>query len=45
MSRAAAGNMHIPRPGASPVRCGCGWWYRNVGGRIFEKFNSPFSNA
>jgi hypothetical protein len=31
-----------PKPGDRPVRCDCGWWYQNVGGRIFEKFHSPF---
>jgi hypothetical protein len=31
-----------PKPEGPPVRCECGWWYRNLGGRIFEQFHSPF---
>jgi uncharacterized C2H2 Zn-finger protein len=35
-------NYEYPKPDRPPVRCSCGWWYRNAGGRIFEKFNAPF---
>lgn len=27
-----------PQPGQRPIRCECGWWYENVGGRISEAF-------
>lgn len=27
-----------PTPDAGPIRCECGWWYTNVGGRIDEVF-------
>ncbi len=31
-----------PQSEGAPIRCECGWWYRNVNGRIFEQFRSPF---
>ncbi len=27
-----------PQPGQRPIRCECGWWYENVGGKISEAF-------
>lgn len=27
-----------PQAGSKPIRCECGWWYRNVGGEIVEEF-------
>jgi len=30
----------FPRPGDPPIRCECGWWYVNNGGRIEEHFKS-----
>lgn len=27
-----------PAPGDPPIRCECGWWYANVGGRIREAY-------
>ncbi len=27
-----------PQPGDRPIRCECGWWYTNAGGRIVEEF-------
>ncbi len=27
-----------PQPGGQPIRCECGWWYRNVNGEIVEEF-------
>jgi hypothetical protein len=27
-----------PQPGERPIRCECGWWYENVGGRIREAY-------
>jgi hypothetical protein len=29
-----------PNAGERPIRCECGWWYRNVGGEILEEFRS-----
>ena len=28
-----------PECDGAPVRCECGWWYWNAGGKIKEKFN------
>lgn len=27
-----------PQPGDRPIRCECGWWYLNDGGRIREVY-------
>jgi hypothetical protein len=27
-----------PQAGGAPVRCECGWWYENRGGKIAETF-------
>ena len=32
----------FPRPGEQPVYCECGWYYRNVEGRIEEDFRPRF---
>lgn len=33
------GRVHAyPEAGARPVRCECGWWYRNHHGKIKEEF-------
>jgi len=28
-----------PAEGSLPVRCECGWWYRNVRGKIVDEFH------
>jgi hypothetical protein len=33
------GRVHaFPHPEDPPIRCECGWWYVNHGGRIEEEF-------
>jgi hypothetical protein len=33
------GRVHpYPQAGGAPVRCECGWWYENDGGRIVDEF-------
>ncbi len=27
-----------PIDGGPPIRCECGWWYKNVGGAIQERY-------
>jgi hypothetical protein len=27
-----------PKPGDRPIRCECGWWYANEGGKIHEAY-------
>lgn len=27
-----------PQEGARPIRCECGWWYKNAGGAIHEYY-------
>ncbi|HEV3156922.1 MAG TPA: hypothetical protein VGZ00_06200 [Candidatus Baltobacteraceae bacterium] len=34
-----------PRPDDKPIRCECGWWYRNVGGEIVEEFRPRLGAA
>jgi hypothetical protein len=29
---------NYPQPGDRPIRCECGWWYENIGGRIRETY-------
>ena len=29
---------NYPAPGERPIRCECGWWYLNEGGRIRESY-------
>ena len=29
---------NYPHPGERPIRCECGWWYENAGGKIKEAF-------
>ena len=29
---------NYPEPGERPIRCECGWWYANEGGRIREAY-------
>ncbi len=28
----------FPKPSEGPIRCECGWWYRNENGLIMEEF-------
>lgn len=34
-----------PQDGGAPVRCECGWWYTNQGGRILEEFRPRIGGA
>ena len=34
-----------PADGGAPVRCECGWWYTNRGGRIGEEFRPRIGGA
>lgn len=33
-----AREYNYPQPGERPIRCECGWWYANEGGRIRETY-------
>jgi len=34
-----------PKDQGAPVRCECGWWYTNRGGRMLEEFRPRIGGA